>query len=66
MELLTIVWDFDPVLINIFGFEIRWYSLMWVLALLAATPILISAKTAETPVTSFSLSSPSSFLPSSL
>lgn len=36
MELLTIVWDFDPVLINIFGFEIRWYSLMWVLALLAA------------------------------
>lgn len=30
------VWDFNPTLINIFGFEIRWYSLMWVLALLAA------------------------------
>ncbi len=36
MELLAVVWDFNPTLVNIFGFEIRWYSLMWVLALLAA------------------------------
>lgn len=34
MELLAVVWDFDPTLINIFGFEIRWYSLTWVAALL--------------------------------
>lgn len=36
IESLAIVWDFDPVLISIGGFEIRYYSLMWVLALLAA------------------------------
>lgn len=34
MELLAVVWDFDPTFINIFGFEIRWYSLTWVAALL--------------------------------
>ena len=34
MELLAIVRDFNPTLINIFGFEIRWYSLTWVAALL--------------------------------
>ncbi len=34
MEILAIVWDFDPTLVNIFGFEIRWYSLTWVAALL--------------------------------
>lgn len=34
MELLTVVWDFNPTLVNIFGFEIRWYSLTWVAALL--------------------------------
>ena len=34
MELLAVVWDFDPVLVNIGGFEIRWYSLTWVAALL--------------------------------
>ena len=34
MNLLAVVWDFDPTLINIFGFEIRWYSLTWVAALL--------------------------------
>ena len=33
-NLLTVVWDFDPVLFSIFGFEIRYYSLMWVAALL--------------------------------
>ena len=34
MNLLAVVWDFDPTFINIFGFEIRWYSLTWVAALL--------------------------------
>lgn len=34
MELLAVVWDFDPTLVTIFGFELRWYSLTWVAALL--------------------------------
>lgn len=34
MELLAVVWDFDPTIFTIFGFEIRWYSLTWVAALL--------------------------------
>lgn len=34
MKLLAVVWDFDPTFINLFGFEIRWYSLTWVAALL--------------------------------
>ena len=34
MRLLAIVWDWNPALIEIFGFEIRWYSLTWVAALL--------------------------------
>ena len=34
MNFLAIVWDWDPTLIEIFGFEIRWYSLTWVAALL--------------------------------
>ena len=34
MNLLAIVWDFDPTFIEIFGFEIRWYSLSWVAALM--------------------------------
>ncbi len=33
-SLLYIDWNFDPALITIFGFEIRYYSLMWVLAIL--------------------------------
>lgn len=34
MNLLAIVWDFNPTFIEIFGFEIRWYSLSWVAALM--------------------------------
>ena len=34
MNLLAVVWDFDPTFINLFGFEIRWYSLTWVAALM--------------------------------
>ena len=34
MRLLAIVWDFNPALITIGSFEIRWYSICWVIALL--------------------------------
>ncbi len=34
MRLLTVVWDFDPVMVSLGGLEIRWYGLMWALALL--------------------------------
>ena len=34
MNLLAVVWDFNPTLKNLFGFEIRWYSLTWVAALM--------------------------------
>ena len=34
MNLLAVVWDFNPTFINLFGFEIRWYSLTWVAALM--------------------------------
>ena len=32
-NLLSIVWNFNPVLVSIGGFEIRYYSLMWAAAL---------------------------------
>ncbi len=34
MNLLTVVWDFNPAIFSIGDFEIRWYSLTWVAALL--------------------------------
>ena len=34
IEQLAVVWDFDPVLVTIGSFEIRYYSLMWAAALL--------------------------------
>ena len=34
MNLLAVVWDWNPTFIEIFGFEIRWYSLTWVAALM--------------------------------
>lgn len=33
-HLLTVVWDFDPVLFRIFGLDIRYYGLMWMLAII--------------------------------
>lgn len=33
INLLSVVWDFNPTFINLFGFEIRYYGLMWALAL---------------------------------
>lgn len=35
-EPLSIVWDFDPVLLRIGSFEIRYYGLMWAVAILLA------------------------------
>ena len=32
-SMLAIVWDFNPVMVSIGGFEIRYYSLMWAAAL---------------------------------
>lgn len=36
MEFLSIVWDFDPVLFRIGSFDIRYYGLMWAIAILIA------------------------------
>ena len=36
MNLLTILWDWNPTFIEIGGFDIRWYGLMWAIAILAA------------------------------
>ena len=33
-HLMTVVWDFNPVMFSIGGFDIRYYSLMWAAALL--------------------------------
>lgn len=32
MKLLYVVWDFDPVFVNLFGLEIVYYGLMWVVS----------------------------------
>lgn len=34
MNLLTVTWDFDPVFFRIFGLDIRYYGVMWMLAIL--------------------------------
>lgn len=34
IQSLSIVWDFDPVLVSIGSFDIRYYGLMWALAIL--------------------------------
>ena len=33
-DLLYVVWDVNPVLFNIGGFELRYYGLMWAYAIL--------------------------------
>ncbi len=33
MNLLEVIWNFDPILLAIGSFEIRWYGLMWTLGL---------------------------------
>ena len=39
MEILSTVWNWDPTLVNIGGLDIRWYGLMWAIAILAAERI---------------------------
>ena len=36
MNLLSIVWNFDPTFIMLGDLDIRWYGLMWAIAILAA------------------------------
>ncbi len=39
MNILSIVWDWNPVLVNLGSLDIRWYGLMWAIAILAAERI---------------------------
>lgn len=39
MNLLSITWDWDPVLVKFGSLEIMWYGLMWAVAILAAERI---------------------------
>ena len=39
MNLMTIIWDWNPVLVSVGSFDIRWYGLMWAIAILAAERI---------------------------
>jgi len=49
--LLTVTWDVDPTLFTVFGREIRWYGLLWVIGLIVAVyvvqRIFISEKRSE-------------------
>lgn len=38
--LLSVTWDMDPALFTIFGREIRWYGLLWVIGLVVAVYIV--------------------------
>ena len=38
--LLTVTWNVDPTLFTIFGHEIRWYGLFWVIGLIVAVYIV--------------------------
>ena len=39
MNILSVVWDWNPSLITIGDFDIRWYGLMWAIAILVAERI---------------------------
>ncbi len=39
MNILAITWDWNPILFQIGDFDIRWYGLMWAVAILAAERI---------------------------
>ena len=39
MNILTITWDWNPILFQIGDFDIRWYGLMWAVAIVAAERI---------------------------
>ena len=38
--ILSITWDVDPELFNIFGREIRWYGLLWAIAMISTASIV--------------------------
>ena len=40
---LSVVWDFDPTMLKVFGLDIRWYGLMWVLAIIIGTRFFVQA-----------------------
>ena len=40
MNLASIVWDVDPVLLRIGSIELRWYGLMWGLGFILAYEIM--------------------------
>ena len=40
MNLASIVWDVDPVLVRIGSIELRWYGLMWGLGFILAYEIM--------------------------
>ena len=42
IRILSIVWDFDPVFFSIGSLDIRYYGLMWVLAILAGAKLFDS------------------------
>lgn len=39
MNILSIVWDWNPTLVNLGDLDIRWYGLMWAIGILAAERI---------------------------
>lgn len=38
--LLSVTWDVDPTIFSVFGREIRWYGLLWVIGLIVAVHIV--------------------------
>ncbi|MDR2890120.1 MAG: prolipoprotein diacylglyceryl transferase [Alistipes sp.] len=43
MNFLTVTWDVDPVMIKLGGFEVMWYGLCWMLAILGGALFFINA-----------------------
>lgn len=37
---LTVVWDFDPTFVDLGGLDIRWYGVMWAVAILVAERLM--------------------------
>ena len=47
--LLSVTWDVDPTLFTIFGREIRWYGLLWVVGLIVAVSMVRIFKHEDLP-----------------
>ena len=39
MDILSVVWNWDPTLVTLGNLDIRWYGLMWAIAILVAERI---------------------------